>query len=84
LALSSRNAYLSAAERESAVVLPEALTDAAAAIAGGADEGAALATARVALIAAGFAVDYVERREDRLLAAARIGTTRLIDNVAIG
>lgn len=84
LALSSRNAYLSAAEREAAVVLPEALTDAAAAIAGGADEGAALATARVALVAAGFAVDYVERREDRLLAAARIGTTRLIDNVAIG
>jgi pantoate--beta-alanine ligase len=84
LALSSRNMYLSAEERQAAVALPLALTDAAAAIASGADEDSAIAAARLALRDAGFVIDYVERRADRLLAAARIGTTRLIDNVAIG
>jgi pantoate--beta-alanine ligase len=84
LALSSRNAYLSVQERVAAVALPLALTDAAAAIANGADEDAALSAARLALRDAGFIVDYVERRDDRVLAAARIGTTRLIDNVPIG
>jgi pantoate--beta-alanine ligase len=95
LALSSRNAYLSAEERERALVLPRALSAAAAAIAGG-DVGAALGEARAALARAGFVVDYVELvdagslgkpvagRARRLLAAARIGGTRLIDNMAIG
>jgi pantoate--beta-alanine ligase len=84
LAMSSRNAYLSVDERAAAVALPIALTDAAAAMANGADEQAALSAARLALRDAGFIVDYVERRDARLLAAARIGTTRLIDNVPIG
>ena len=83
LALSSRNAYLTDDERRLAAALPEALTDAASAIAGGADEAAAIATARATLVDAGFAVEYLERREHRLLAAAKMGATRLIDNVAI-
>jgi pantoate--beta-alanine ligase len=83
LAMSSRNIYLTPDQRSAAVALPIALTDAAAAIAGGADEEAALAAASITLREAGFAIDYIERRDDRLLAAARIGTTRLIDNVPI-
>jgi pantoate--beta-alanine ligase len=96
LALSSRNAYLGPDERARAVALPRALSAAAAAIAGGDDAGAALGEARAALERAGFVVDYVELvdagtlgalvagRARRLLAAARIGGTRLIDNMAIG
>lgn len=84
LAMSSRNAYLTPEQRQAAAVLPMALTDAAAAIAGGADEEAALAATSITLREAGFAIDYIERRDDRLLVAARIGTTRLIDNVPIG
>ena len=84
LAMSSRNAYLSPEERAAATALPLALTDAAAAIAGGAGEDVALAAASLALREAGLIIDYIERRDDRLLAAVRIGTTRLIDNVPIG
>jgi pantoate--beta-alanine ligase len=84
LAMSSRNIYLTPEQRQAATTLPIALTDAAAAIANGADEDAALAAASIALREAGFAIDYIERRDDRLLGAARIGTTRLIDNVPIG
>ncbi len=96
LALSSRNGYLSEGERGRAVALPRALEAAAAAIGGGEDVGAALGQARGALERAGFVVDYVELvdagslgepiagRPRRLLAAARIGGTRLIDNMAIG
>lgn len=97
LALSSRNAYLSPAEREAARALPEALQEAARAIASGGEAGAALAKARARLAAAGFdPVDYVVladagtlagmRRLDRparLLAAASIGGTRLIDNLPL-
>lgn len=97
LALSSRNAYLSEAERISARALPRALVEAAQAMRGGRDVGQALAKARTDLAAAGFdPVDYVELRDAdtlaplatlsapaRLLAAARIGTTRLIDNIAV-
>jgi pantoate--beta-alanine ligase len=84
LAMSSRNAYLSAADRQAAVALPKALGAAAAALAGGSDEAATLDQARTAITAAGFTIDYVERRENRILAAAQIGTTRLIDNFPIG
>ena len=76
--------------------MPRALGQAARAIAGGADPGAALADARATLTAAGFVVDYVELvdaeslmpdspadRPRQLLAAARLGTTRLIDNLAV-
>ncbi|MEG3124356.1 pantoate--beta-alanine ligase [Sphingomonas sp. GB1N7] len=95
LALSSRNIYLDESERARAVALPRALGVAAKAIAKGDDTEDALNAAREALIAAGFTIDYVElvdaetlgtpeaTRERRLLAAAKIGTTRLIDNLAI-
>jgi pantoate--beta-alanine ligase len=65
------------------VALPNALITAATALAAGGDEVAILDQARAAITSAGFNIDYVERREDRLLAAARIGTTRLIDNFPI-
>ena len=97
LALSSRNAYLSEEERAAARALPRALGEAAAAIAGGAAVGEAIERAREKLAAAGFdSVDYVELRDAgtlaplrildrpaRLLAAARLGRTRLIDNLPV-
>jgi pantoate--beta-alanine ligase len=97
LALSSRNAYLDPAALEAARALPRVLAATAAAIAGGAAVAPALDDACRSLLAAGFAeVDYLElRAEDglapmarldrpaRLLAAARIGGTRLIDNIPI-
>jgi pantoate--beta-alanine ligase len=97
LALSSRNAYLSAEERVAARTLPRALGEAAAAIQQRADVAAALADARAKLEQAGFQrVDYVELRDAetlepvgglerpaRILAAARIGRTRLIDNLPV-
>ena len=96
LALSSRNVYLDDAQRGAAVALPRALGVAAKAIARGHDPDAALGTAREALTTAGFTVDYVElvdaetlapardsARERRLLAAAKLGPTRLIDNLAV-
>jgi pantoate--beta-alanine ligase len=97
LALSSRNAYLTEEERLAARILPRALGDAARAIEGGADIAEALARARSRLAEAGFdPVDYVELRDAetlapvarldrpaRLLAAARLGRTRLIDNLPV-
>lgn len=98
LALSSRNAYLSKDERAAAVAFPNALKAAAAAIAAGADVEASLTEAATAIHAGGFEhVDYVAladadslerltefRAPARLLAAARIGRTRLIDNMPVG
>lgn len=97
LALSSRNAYLSDAERHAARTLPRALGEAARAIGEGGDIGEALERARERLAAAGFdPIDYVELRDAdtlepmtaidrpaRLLAAARMGRTRLIDNLPV-
>lgn len=97
LALSSRNAYLSAADRQAALTLPRALNDAARDIGNGADVEATLADAKARLLTAGFTqVDYFALvdaatleplatldRTGRLLAAARIGATRLIDNIAL-
>lgn len=96
LALSSRNVYLLPDERERAVALPRALGVAARAIGRGDGPAAALADARTSLEAAGFEVDYVTLadaetlasepaadRPRRLLAAARLGNTRLIDNIAV-
>lgn len=97
LALSSRNAYLVDTDRARAVALPRALGVAARSIGRGNDPAAALATAEAALLGGGFdAVDYVAlvdadtlvpttdlTRPLRLLAAARIGGTRLIDNIAV-
>ena len=97
LALSSRNAYLSADERSRAVALPNALKAARDAIRGGTPVSTALQQAKQALVDAGFLrIDYVAlvdaatldpleepRGEMRLIAAAVIGTTRLIDNLAV-
>ena len=98
LALSSRNAYLTADERAAALALPVALGQAAAQIRAGDDVGQTLANASADLLAAGFAqVDYFaladvvtleelqhfDGRPARLLAAAKMGKTRLIDNLAI-
>lgn len=95
LALSSRNIYLMPEDRAKAVALPRALGVVATTIGKGGDAGDALATARDTLAAAGFTVDYVELvdaetlretapgRPRRLLAAARIAGTRLIDNIAV-
>jgi pantoate--beta-alanine ligase len=95
LALSSRNVYLSAEERRRAPALHRALATCAEAVRTSRPVEAALEEARIA--AAGFAIDYVEARHAenlapidtaagvpvRLLAAARLGKTRLIDNIAI-
>jgi pantoate--beta-alanine ligase len=96
LALSSRNAYLIPEERARAVALPRALGVAERALAKGTEVEAALGTAREMLIAAGFEIDYLvlcdaetlvptDRldRPARLLAAAKLGGTRLIDNLAV-
>jgi pantoate--beta-alanine ligase len=98
LALSSRNVYLSTEEREAALALPNALNKAAEEIRAGRDVAAATATAIDEILAAGFArVDYFtladaaslapldsfDGRSARLLAAAKIGKTRLIDNLAL-
>ncbi|KQN25117.1 pantoate--beta-alanine ligase [Sphingomonas sp. Leaf33] len=95
LALSSRNIYLVAEDRAKAIALPRALGVAATTIAKNGKPDDALATARDTLTAAGFTVDYVELvdaetlgkpapgRPRRLLAAARIAGTRLIDNIAV-
>lgn len=96
LALSSRNIYLDETERQKAVALPRVLGVAARAIGRGDDAATALAEAEASLTTAGFVVDYVALvdaetlsaepeagRPRRLLAAARMGTTRLIDNIAV-
>ena len=82
LALSSRNAYLSPAEREQALALPKALDAGRSALARGADP---VAATRVGLN--GLEPDYVEVIDldgaTILAAAARVGSTRLIDNVVL-
>ena len=98
LAMSSRNRYLSPADREAAAALPRAMAEAARRIEAEGDVAGVLAECGAALLAAGFAsVDYIEfadaeslaplarlaQRPARLLAAARIGGTRLIDNLPI-
>ena len=100
LALSSRNAYLSADERQIAVALPTALRAAALAVASGGRIDEAEAAGKAALTAAGFGqIDYLDVREasdlsklgpgpigdaeGRILVAAWLGKTRLIDNMAV-
>jgi pantoate--beta-alanine ligase len=97
LALSSRNVYLSPAERVAAPVLHRALRTCASAIAGGQPIAEAVARSRAIIENAGFQTDYMEARHAetlapvasmqdgpiRLLAAARLGATRLIDNVGV-
>lgn len=98
LALSSRNQYLSAAERQIAPRLWQTLQDCAQTLRGASTVSAAniLAQASDELTAAGFKVDYLELRELQtlhtatdlshdcaLFVAATLGTTRLIDNIQI-
>jgi len=97
LALSSRNAYLSADERIVAPLLHRVIADCAKSIVAGKPISGVLENGRAEIARAGFALDYLEARHAdtlapigargegpiRLLVAARIGKTRLIDNVAV-
>jgi pantoate--beta-alanine ligase len=97
LAMSSRNAYLSAQERAMAATLYRELEGSARRIREGESIGQVMREARAAIAEAGFSVDYLEARHAetlapiaqlgdgpaRLLVAARLGATRLIDNIAV-
>jgi pantoate--beta-alanine ligase len=96
LAMSSRNRYLSQVERQRATAIYRALSDAAKKIGTGIKPSIATAAVRRTLTTQGFRVDYVAARHAetlavtenthdpiRLIAAAWIGNTRLIDNVAV-
>jgi pantoate--beta-alanine ligase len=98
LAMSSRNRYLSAEQREQAATLPRAMKEAIAALESGADVAASTSDLERALLEAGFdSVDYASLADAmsleplselgtddaRLLVAARIGGTRLIDNMGV-
>lgn len=99
LALSSRNAYLADGQRIVAPALHRALVEASAAMSIGKGIARAESIAREAILAAGFdTVDYVETRDPetlarsgpgaleapaRILAVARLGRTRLLDNVPV-
>ena len=98
LAMSSRNAYLSPDQRQQAAALPRAMRDAIAVLAEGGEAERPLGNLREVLQVSGFdSVDYAELRDAdsleplpkdngnaRLFVAARIGGTRLIDNMAVG
>ncbi len=99
LAMSSRNRYLSPDQREAAAALPREIKAAIERIEGGEAVRPVLEALEVALIDAGFSsIDYAtladaaslavlgetQSEPMRLLVAARIGTTRLIDNMAVG
>lgn len=99
LAMSSRNRYLSSENRSAAAALPREMKAAIAAIEEGADVAATLEKLEIDLIDAGFAsIDYATLADAadleplaeasgtpmRLLVAARIGGTRLIDNMPVG
>ena len=99
LAMSSRNRYLSPEHRAAAATLPRAMKETVEAIERGAEPAPTLASLEAALLQAGFdSVDYAALADARslsridklantparLLVAARIGGTRLIDNLAVG
>lgn len=98
LAMSSRNAYMTAEERALAPLIHHVLTETAATALDGTGIREATRRGRDKLAAAGFRVDYLEVREAdtltpvedeskrplRALAAAWLGKTRLIDNIAVG
>jgi len=96
LAMSSRNRYLSPSERKAAIAIYEAITAVAREVEPGGDGARAIAQASARLRDAGFkSIDYIAVRDAvslrpatdgprRVLAAAWLGTTRLIDNVAVG
>ena len=99
LAMSSRNQYLTAEQRQQAAGLSAAMRKAIAAIESGAGVAGALAALKHDILASGFAsVDYADLRDAetleevtalrgrpaRLLVAARMGSARLIDNMGVG
>jgi pantoate--beta-alanine ligase len=98
LAMSSRNTYLSESERERALALSRSLESVRARADAGESLGDALTSARDEIGAAGMHVEYLEARDAEDLSeissfngrpvlvavAARIGETRLIDNIVIG
>ncbi len=97
LAMSSRNAYLSPAERRAAPTLHRVLMECAVRLKARQSIAATLAESEAQIESAGFAVDYLEVRHaetlapitsiangpTRLLVAARLGRTRLIDNIGV-
>ncbi|MCW1382377.1 pantoate--beta-alanine ligase [Novosphingobium sp. KCTC 2891] len=98
LAMSSRNQYLSAEERQQAAGLSRAMRKAITAVVAGEPVAGALETLRADVLGAGFSsIDYADLRDAatlenlpvfdsrpaRLLVAARIGPARLIDNMAV-
>jgi len=97
LAMSSRNVYLSPQERRVAPELYRAMKESAARLKAGEAIASAMAAGAEIITAAGFALDYFEVRHAhtlaqvaavgdgplRIVVAARLGTTRLIDNIAV-
>ena len=97
LAMSSRNVYLSPEERQVAPVLYQAMKESAKRLRGGDDVEAAMAGGAELITSAGFTLDYFEARHAetlapiasvkdgpvRILVAAKLGKTRLIDNVGV-
>ena len=97
LAMSSRNVYLSPEERRTAPVLYRAMKESAKRLRAGDDIAAAMAGGAALITNAGFVLDYFEARHAatlapissvkdgpvRILVAARLGKTRLIDNVGV-
>ena len=97
LAMSSRNVYLSADERRAAPELFRAMTEAAKRLKAGDEIETAMRAGREIIQTAGFALDYFELRHAltlapvaslkdgpaRILVAAKIGATRLIDNMGV-
>jgi pantoate--beta-alanine ligase len=97
LAMSSRNVYLSPEERRAAPVLYRAMKQSAGRLRAGDDVEAAMAGGAELIVGAGFTLDYFEVRHAetlapiasvkdgpmRILVAAKIGKTRLIDNIGV-
>jgi pantoate--beta-alanine ligase len=97
VAMSSRNVYLSPEERPAAPALYRAMKESAARLRAGGDVEAAMAGGSELIVGAGFTLDYFEVRHAetlapiasikdgpmRILVAAKIGKTRLIDNIAV-
>jgi pantoate--beta-alanine ligase len=97
LAMSSRNVYLSPEDRATAPVLYKAMKDTAKRLKAGDDVETALAGGAAMITAAGFVLDYFEARHSetlakiasmkdgpvRLIVAAKLGKTRLIDNIGV-
>jgi pantoate--beta-alanine ligase len=95
--MSSRNVYLSPEERRVAPTLYRTMKDCARQLRDGGDLKTAMAEGAAAISNAGFALDYFEARHAdtlapiaslsdgpiRFLVAAKIGTTRLIDNIGV-